>query len=320
MAILAGIDEAGYGPILGPLVVSGVAFRVPDEQLNASLWEVLRATTTMKTGRSERRLPVADSKKLHRSSTGIAPLERTALTMLVVGGHRVAGWRALLEVVAPHVLDQLREYPWYRAADLPLPVTGNADAIGTQANAVRRDCAANNVELLGVLCEPLPEGHFNRLVRNTRNKAAVLLSLALRIADRIQRLDPTERVRICVDRLGGRQHYREALQPFMPGHALYIVEESDQRSAYHLVQSARHCDIEFATKGEERHFPVALASIYSKYLRELFMHAFNSYWSNQLDGLNPTAGYYTDAQRWLGDVEALLAKASIDRGMLVRDR
>ncbi|MHC5117167.1 MAG: ribonuclease HII, partial [Planctomycetota bacterium] len=35
MALLVGIDEAGYGPLLGPLVVSAVALKVPEGLLRA---------------------------------------------------------------------------------------------------------------------------------------------------------------------------------------------------------------------------------------------------------------------------------------------
>ena len=99
-----------------------------------------------------------------------------------------------------------------------------------------------------------------------------------------------------------------------------VIEESPDRSAYEMARGDRRCRIEFATKGDRKHFPVALASIYSKYVRELFMHAFNEYWSKQVEGLAPTAGYYTDAQRWLREAADGIKRLSIDRGMLVRER
>jgi ribonuclease HII len=80
------------------------------------------------------------------------------------------------------------------------------------------------------------------------------------------------------------------------------------------------CEIEFVTGGDARLFPVALASMFSKYLRELYMHVFNRYWSRQHSGLRPTAGYYTDARRWLEDAAPVINRLSIDRGMLVRER
>ncbi len=43
MTVLAGIDEAGYGPTLGPLVVSLAAFRVAGAEAEApgDLWSAL---------------------------------------------------------------------------------------------------------------------------------------------------------------------------------------------------------------------------------------------------------------------------------------
>ena len=240
--------------------------------------------------------------------------------MLAVAGHKPKTWRELLNALTPEVVDQLTEYPWYAEADFSLPISSDVGDIGTRANAVQRNLAAEGIKLEAILIEPLLEGRFNRLVKNTRNKAVVMLGLALRLADRIGQLAPEERLRLCVDRLGGRQHYREALSTAMPGYELQILEESAERSAYRLTRSSRICEIEFATGGEDRHLPVALASIYSKYVRELFMHAFNGYWSKKAANLKPTAGYYRDAQRWLKDAAPVLERAGIDLGTLVRAR
>ena len=65
MAIVAGVDEAGYGPLLGPLVVTGVAFRVPDAVAEASLWDVLRGSVTRRASAKDLRLPILDSKRLY---------------------------------------------------------------------------------------------------------------------------------------------------------------------------------------------------------------------------------------------------------------
>lgn len=321
MAILAGIDEAGYGPILGPLIVSGVAVRVPDDRLDQSLWTTLRESTTSAVTRSGgRRLAVADSKKLFRGKSGLAPLERAALVMLAAAGRQPRTWRGLLKVLAPGVCGQFDAYPWYARSDFRLPIDDGVGDVALQANAVRRDCQQGGVELLGVFCEPLLAGAFNRLVKNTRNKAVVLMGLALRVVDRIMRLAPNERVRVCVDRLGGRRHYRDVLMTNLPDYELHIIEESADRSAYRLTSSSRVCEVEFAVKSEQRHFCVALASVYSKYLREIFMHAFNEYWAGQLKNIRPTAGYYTDARRWLADADGAIVHAGIDRSILVRNR
>jgi len=329
LAIVAGIDEAGYGPLLGPLVVTGVVFEVPDEALDACLWGLLSDSVTRRVSRRDHRLPVLDSKKLYKSGDDLAALERTALAWLqcatpatseVKRGRAVGTLGDLLARVAPHVGDELAQYPWYCGLDYALPAAANPDAISIVAAALRRNTRSRGLRLAGVTAEPLLEGHYNRLVDSTGNKAVVLLHLTLRIVDRIIRGAAGKRVRILIDRQGGRSRYRDPLMTAFPEFELHILEESDARSAYRLSRGPAVCTLEFCTGGEDHHLPIALASIYSKYLRELFMRGFNRYWEQRVPGLRPTAGYYTDACRFLTDIAPAVQRDGCDRSLLVRSR
>src|SRR4051794_24119515 len=64
-----GIDEAGYGPNFGPLVMTAAACRVPDELADGDLWEVLDAAVCRCSMDKERPRPllVDDSKKVYRA-------------------------------------------------------------------------------------------------------------------------------------------------------------------------------------------------------------------------------------------------------------
>ncbi len=320
MAILAGIDEAGYGPMLGPLVVTGAAFEVPDDALDGCLWARLSASVTERRAKRDHRLPIVDSKKLYQRSVGLKMLERTALVMASVAEQQPATVRALLERIAPHAVGDVAQYPWYFELDRALPTENDRTDIAMRANAVRRDLADNGVRFIGAFAEPLPEGHFNRLVERTRNKAVASLGLVFRIIDRIVRTGDAERVRICVDRQGGRQHYRSPLSTAFDGHDVQIMEEAPERSAYQLRTGRRQLDIEFTVDGEREHLPVALASVFSKYVRELLMSSFNRYWAERIDGLKPTAGYYQDARRFLEDIAPALAREGTQLSSLVRNR
>ena len=101
--------------------------------------------------------------------------------------------------------------------------------------------------------------------------------------------------------------------------------ESDIASSYLLHEagpngSSRRTLIHFREKGETAFLPTALASMVCKYLRELCMHSFNTWWCSQIAGLKPTAGYHQDGSRWLLDVEPHLPRLGIAREMLVRIR
>lgn len=320
LAILVGIDEAGYGPVLGPLAVCATVFRLPDAQRENCLWERLRASCSISPRHAARKVIVCDSKKLHKPGKGIGALERTALVTLAAAGHTPQTMRAFLDLVAPSLSTLLDEYPWYRDADPALPLDPATGDVMTRANALRRDLRENGVTPVGVFGEVLLEGQYNDLVSRTRNKSIALLGLVLRLICRTAASTHERTVRIHVDRLGGRSRYRSPLMTSLPSHELTIIEETAQRSAYRLCNGSGTIEIAFVTKGDRNHFPIALASIFGKYIREMLMRCFNDYWSREDAGLRPTAGYYTDAQRWLSEAAPLIDRLGIDRSRLIRER
>ena len=83
--IIAGIDEAGYGPLLGPLVVSATALELGagpwdgattmEAEALPCLWRLLKAAVAKKTPVRKGRLLIADSKIVHNLNEGNKLLE-----------------------------------------------------------------------------------------------------------------------------------------------------------------------------------------------------------------------------------------------------
>jgi ribonuclease HII len=329
--VLVGIDEAGYGPLLGPLVVSATAFEVPVRFMKdlgepgdgPDLWKILGKAVSRKLGRRDCRLVVADSKKIYsavKEIHGIGLLERAALTFLgqlPSGAH--ATFLTLLRTLCPAVCDEMGHYPWYANYDTDLPGDAAHDDVCTQRRALATALSHQGIRFLGAWSEVLPEGHYNRLVNNTHNKAVVLFGLNMRLIQRIATEVGPRPMRIWIDRHGGRIGYRQPLMTAFEDAHLDILEETPERSSYRLTRRPAPWLIRFVKGGEDVQLPVALASIYSKYLRELFMKAFNRYWASHIEALRPTAGYYGDGQRFLEDIRDEIVRLRINREILVRN-
>jgi ribonuclease HII len=123
--------------------------------------------------------------------------------------------------------------------------------------------------------------------------------------------------------------YQSFLQGCFPSATVTIVEESETRSRYTVEEGGpgggggvhRRAGVSFLVEGERAHLPVALASMIAKLVRELAMQRFNRSWCEIARAranieLKPTAGYATDAGRWLQDAREVLTRA--EREAVVR--
>jgi len=321
--VVAGIDEAGLGPMLGPLALGFSAFRAAGHDL----WPALSAIATQELREDPEKLVVADSKQVYtRDPRGERRLERTALCFLSLAGTLAApaSGAELFQNLPPELGP---ERPWkseHWFAHLPAELPWAADKAGfVEARlALARALAAADVELLEAGFRALPVFELNRSFDATQSKSRTQWDKTRPILARLWQRHAAEGLDLVVDRQGGRMRYQAQLEQAFPRARVRVASETETLSEYSVDEQdgPRWMRVRFAVQAEGLSFPVALASCLAKYARETCMRAFNASFAELEPTLVPTAGYVTDARRWLKDAEALLARTGFARSELVRAR
>jgi ribonuclease HII len=319
MAVLVGIDEAGFGPILGPLVVSSSAFRVADNLVWADLWAILRRSVSEKRSGLTGRLLIADSKKVFSRTVGIGHLRRTVLAALRHFGNEPASAADLAKALCPDCLEHLREYPWYKNID-EYELGANPADIAVAAAMLKNDLAGQHIEFLGLKSRCLEVAFYNRMINAVKNKAKVLFSAVSQLMQAAMEEFKDEDLEIVVDRQGGRSHYRRELQLMFGQMELGIIKEDNLRSSYKLANGKRSVRAHFIVEADDKYLPVALASMASKYIREVLVDNINRYFIGLNSQLRPTAGYWKDGLRFIKDIKTHIPAVSFDSNQLVRLR
>ena len=323
MKILCGIDEAGYGPPLGPLVISAAIFET-DRQEDGAVASALSAVTAASPARADGRPVVCDSKKLCSGRRGVERLERNLMPFVAAGDavadRSPAKYQRLFAEAAGPSKGAAASYPWYAEQSLEVPRCGEAAGIMRDAARLREGLRAKGVRFAGLWFEPLQPAEFNAAVRRTGNKSLVLFDMLGRILKRLWARAGEAPVEAWIDKQGGRNRYAPLLLPLFGGAWISRSAEGPDRSIYGIREGRRRMTVRFLRNGESRHQAIALASMCSKYVRELFMARFNTYWQRRVDGLAPTRGYPQDAARFVSEIDECRRREGVPDDVLIRCR
>ncbi len=340
MLVYAGIDEAGYGPMFGPLVIGRMVLGVEASDHGdgakpsatapqPDLWRLLskvvcREIGKIKKGRTHR-LAVNDSKKIHSQSSGIKHLELGVLAFAGLADKHPSDVCQWLDVLGERSHHDLNALPWYAADDRApwqtLPCTVSAGEAAISRAMLAAEAKTRGVRTLDFGAAVVFEDRFNRMVAATRSKASASFTFVAGHLQHIWEQFGTQRPVVAVDRQSGRMHYRELLAMTFPDAHITIEREGDVASVYQLVQTRpvpRAMSVRFEVQAEQDHMPVALASMISKYTRELLMARFQNWFTHHAPTIKPTAGYATDAKRFWQEIQPILPELAIQPGQIQR--
>ncbi len=340
MFIYAGIDEAGYGPMFGPLTVGRTVLALPDHPVGTNppaLWQKLRAAVCKNHMGRKGRLVINDSKKVYSPAHGLHHLELGVLAFAALAGRQPSCVATWLDALGETTHRDQAALPWYACDETnpwnPLPVACSGGELAVARNLLSATAKRVGVEVLDIGAAVVFEDRFNRMVAATRSKAATSFTFVaghlLAVWQQYGQHDPT----VVVDRQGGRAYYRELLSQTFPDAQLTIIDENETCSSYRLRETRRNVrvagiaseepplrsmTVSFLVEADAAHMPVALASMVSKYTREILMSRFNAWFTRRAPHIKPTAGYAMDANRFWAEVEPLLPQWGVSPTQLRR--
>ncbi|MFO0804183.1 MAG: hypothetical protein U0791_13810 [Gemmataceae bacterium] len=288
---IAGLDEAGYGPNLGPLVQAAISLELPDDAADG--WDSLAEIVRKVRGQRDDRIIIDDSKKLYTKG-GLAALESSLARSLGIASGTLREF--LQGVLLPGCLDDIAAEHWFKGEE-PLPLHET-----TARHPAFPPCSA--------VVNLVPTKLFNQIVDGSGSKATVLSCGLTALLGAIRKAGKGP-LRVACDKQGGRNHYAAMLAAAYPDGWVVVELESADESRYRIENLDRPISVTFKPRADGESLAVALASMMCKYLREVCMAQFNRFWAEHVPGITPTAGYPLDAKRFYAEIDGARQKLNL---------
>jgi hypothetical protein len=321
-----GIDEAGYGPNLGPLVMTAVVAEAcieggravrPDRGLD--FWGDL-ASTVDRAGGDPDRLWVDDSKTIYSGGNGRDRLQSTCMAAIHAASSSLPlSLGSLIEIVGAGTLEEVELARWLNEGDGAISV-GRAISHRPQLAAMleRKPLRAGTGawQVTRVRAVVVGPERFNAGLSNHGLKSAVHYEAFEKLLWWVWCLTiEGSSTRVVGDKHGGRHYYYGSLTQSFPDTWVDRGCEGPELSRYTLRDQSRRMEVRLMPRADANDGLVALASIVSKTIREFWMDIFNDYWCGRVPGLLPSAGYPNDSKRFRDAIETAAAELNCDPAM-----
>lgn len=302
---VSGVDENGLGPVLGPMVVTCVSLEVARYQ-GGRLAEIGREL-----GIDDSKATAAFGRMALAEGLVLAVLEHTR-------GTAPADAEALLSALLLDAPEQLQtlcpiaSHPQCWSARIALPCFGGDIEQGREALASlsRRGIRLRHARS-AVAC--------TRLLNERLGRGQSRVELDLELMERLL-LDAYahagEELRAICGMVGGIRNYADKLRHIPREHV--APRRASQGAKVFDVAHLGH--IRFEIDADQRHLPVALASMIGKYLRELWMLRHNRFYQTHEPTLSDVSGYHDPITRgFIRESAAVRKRLGVDDGCFLRD-
>ena len=327
MTLVIGIDEAGYGPNLGPLVIGGSSWQIDQLQNDHLSTRAAEHFIELQNDihddyRAGRGPPWGDSKKIFsRKSTKsetLEPLERGVFAAVQIATDTIPKTSDhLLSLLALKAPDDSELTCWKKLNAVALPLETKAPLTIEQSDQATKQLRTHGIRRTGLACRWIFPETFNAALDNGMNKSDILSQASLQLAFDLRNQHPHTPAVIWCDRHGGRKRYAGVVSHCFDAARVEPLSETARCSHYRIHDRECPTFIHFSVGGESQ-LPVAVASMTAKYTRELAMDVFNCFWTDHIPSLQPTAGYPVDARRWWHETEKDRHRMSIHDDVLWR--
>jgi ribonuclease HII len=349
-----GTDEAGYGSFLGPLVISATLWRF--DEIDFAVFSKGEIDSNIFSRAIESAdaagITIGDSKKLYHSGGSLVKLASAVLASVASFGVSIGTDSELFAAVAGmDVLPSMYSFPELSLQKIiqqndtspaspqtesysnnsPNSETPSCPHVNTAASTNYNATSTKPIALPVLVSPAFSRGVFldvksnvvfpieyNKLLEKYGSKGELLSHLTFDLVMKILDVVPSDSDEaICVfcDKHGGRNYYTNLLIEYFPDKLPSVITQSNEYSIYQIDKK----QFRFKAKGESE-LPIALASMFSKLLRELAMNRFNSFWQSHIKNIKPTAGYPVDAKRFLNDIKEKLEYLQINMNEIWRNK
>lgn len=285
---VVGIDEAGYGPNLGPFVMAGVMAKWKGE---GDWVEAFKSLTRSARKKQDAKPLVDDSKKAY-AKEGLEGLEKTVASFFNTND-TLGEW---LKEKSVFGITDLSNETWFNPQEgtfLPGIESASFHATNT-LNFIE-----GGFESFDCRFFILPALAFNAVVEKEDNKGAVLSKGMINIFRHFEtNFSQNDSIYGFVDKHGGKNNYAATLQNILNKGLILAGQEGVSESNYKSLGADQNWNFKILPKADVEYPMVGLASMLAKWMRERLMKQFNAYWAEQIPGIVPTAGYPGDAPRF----------------------